>query len=121
MKLNNVDFQLIDEAKQVLTENLDLYEDKNTIANTKIYCEILSSTRLKNHLPMRGIRTNINTANRMFEMANSAQNLQLILPCFTISSDMTNTSNDKMVVIMVPPMVMVTDRLLLTPNRLTMG
>lgn len=40
MKLNNVDFQLIDEAKQVLTENLDLYEDKNTIVG----CAVLTKS-----------------------------------------------------------------------------
>lgn len=40
MKLNNVDFQLIDEAKQVLTENLDLYKDKNTIVG----CAVLTKS-----------------------------------------------------------------------------
>ena len=31
MKLNETDYQLIEEAKKVLLDNLDLYEDKNTI------------------------------------------------------------------------------------------
>ncbi len=40
MKLNNVDFQLIEEAKKVLNENLDLYEDKNTIVG----CALLTKS-----------------------------------------------------------------------------
>ena len=40
MKLNNTDLQLINEAKQILNDNLDLYEDKNTIVG----CAVLTKS-----------------------------------------------------------------------------
>ena len=36
MKLNETDYQLIEEAKKVLLDNLDLYEDKNAIVGCAV-------------------------------------------------------------------------------------
>ena len=36
MKLNDRDYQLIEQAKQVLENNLDLYEDKNAIVGSVV-------------------------------------------------------------------------------------
>ena len=40
MKLNDIDYQLIDEAKKVLQDNSDLYEDKNLIVG----CVVLAKS-----------------------------------------------------------------------------
>lgn len=40
MKLNKVDIQLIDEAKKILNDNLDLYKDKNAIVG----CAVLTKS-----------------------------------------------------------------------------
>ena len=96
------------------------YAPKNTITRTKIYCEILSCTRLKNQRPIIGNTMITNRTNTTMETDNCAQKCSVICPV-AMPTITVNTKRANISVIIVPPTVIDTDLSLLIPNLLMMG
>ena len=92
----------------------------NTITRTKIYCETLSLKRLKNQRPMIGNNPNTMDPKIRREIRILIQKEGPTVP-LDISTITVSTSNARVSVIIVPPMVMVTARFLVTPNLLRIG
>ena len=93
---------------------------KNTIAKTKMYWEILSSTFLKNHRVIIGKKNIINKPKLTIEIVRRNQNDELTSPV-VIPTITAKTSNAKISVIIVPPIATITAMFLVTPSLLIIG
>ena len=93
---------------------------KKTIANTKMYWEILSSNRLKNHRAIRGNTKKTIAAKMMLDTTSRTQNAvpisPLVIPAIVASKISASTS-----VMIVPPIDNVTERILAIPYLLAIG
>src|SRR5688572_19542941 len=93
---------------------------RKTIASTKMYCEILSSKFLKNHLAINGNKKKTMLPKMTEEIMRRIQNVVVISP-FTIPVIVAKTSSARMSVIIVPPIVRVTDLVRANPYLLAIG
>ena len=93
---------------------------RNTIANTKMYCEILSSKRLKNHRPIIGKRKTMISPKNNTDIESRIQNMLFTSPV-VMPAIAAKTSNASVSVIIVPPIVMLTALFFATPSLLTIG
>ncbi len=93
---------------------------RKTMPRTKIYCETLSSKRLKNHRPITGKTNIMNKTNAEIDALSPNQNVCEISPVSnrTITA---RTNRASTVVINVPPILIVTALFLVIPNLLTIG
>src|SRR3546814_18433108 len=90
------------------------------MTSTKMYCEILSSTCLKNHLPIIGKINNTIRPNRTMDIDNLIQNAVFTSPC-VMHTTTARTNSESTSVIIVPPTVILTERFLEMPSLLTCG
>src|SRR5690606_41142433 len=81
---------------------------KYIMTKTKIYCEILSSTFLKNQRPMIGKISKTTNPKTTTDPPNFNQNSCPTSPC-DMPTTAAKTNNAKISVIMVPPTVTLTD------------
>ena len=93
---------------------------RKTRARTKMYCETLSFTRLKNHRVMTGNRKMTMQPNRRMETPSWAQKWGSTSPV-AIPTMMASTRSESVSVMMVPPTATVTALFFVIPYLLIMG
>ena len=93
---------------------------KKTIESTKIYCEILSCTLLKNQRPIKGNTSSTNKAKTTTEIPRRIQKASSALPV-AMPTMIVSTSKASVSVIIVPPTVILTALFLLIPSLLMIG
>ena len=90
------------------------------MTRTKIYCDILSLTFLKNHRPIIGNPIKTMSAKIIIPAESFIQKAVFTSPV-VIPTTIAKTSKASISVITVPPTVTLTARFLTTPNLLTNG
>ena len=90
------------------------------IARTNMYCEILSSNFLKNHLATTGNKKNIMDPKMSVAITSFVQNVEPISP-LVIPVTVARTRRARISVMMVPPIVNVTDLMRAIPYLLAIG